>query len=1268
MKLISKMMIKDILNIDIDHVNQYEFEAAWRLIFSCNKYIEKFQDYEYVEFNPSLKSSIRRKVLFEDVINENINQGSKYGPVDIMLYNKNNKSYVCFSCKFFENDNERFIGDYDIDKMFCEMNEYNVEYGLLVKDKNIVNKKLKNCRSYKKKDLIKHLYGYSDLKYYMAKFKNDYTIHPEYFNSDKPLLIPRFHQIYTVEKTIELFETENCVLWGHKPRSGKTYMLGMLIEKCKFNRVLLITPQPTETFHQYIDELFNKYANFNEYSINKLDETVQDDEYIGNIDKIIIITSKQYLDRHKCLKNITFDLVVFDENDFIGTTRNSKSYIEKHKNRNTKTLFMTATYNKTVFKYSINNKQIIHWDMEDSEIMKNRDLDKLIVKHGEYMRNFIDNNKHVCLDNYDNEPKLFLMSAKYDEEILNNIREKHNNTVYGFSMRSLFDNNGKKLFTHDADVRLFLNYIFGSNRQTVFPNGNNSIINRIRKITGKSFHYFNFYVQYGCKQRLSNTSNILKQYIENDRIGRKYEVIIINTDENHGDNIKEYIMYHYNKAKENPEKLGLIAICGGMLRRAISLPYLDGVFLLDDSKCYDKIIQTIFRPLTELEDKKYGFVVDFKPERSLACILNSIESKGTSNKQQIKVIRNLIEIDTDFFDDTQENQENYLLDIINKANDWVLSSVKYTNLFDIVKSDNYDERFNRLKLLFDNREKANLKVILKDSENELGEICSGEIMEKKANKKKENNEIIQGKLLKVINKLIALSLCITYDENALTDVDDILAIIDYINKHEDLREMYCDMIDNYEVVYNKDKTIKTEQGIKGEEALVLFMELLNEYKINESIDVKNFLRACKYKLNDVIEKGDFIAVFMEIFGDPSKREVKKFGEVYTPIELIQHMIDKMPEDIWKEPSYKFLDFAAGIGSFGYYIYKKLMDGLKCCIVDEGERRRHILENMLYFNDIRKRNIATIKKVFRGNVYNLNIYEGDFLEWNCDMKFDVIIGNPPFQAHSHKRSNGNALWHKFVDKLLVLLEDEGYLSLIHPPGWRKPATSRCKYTHLYKELTQKRQMMYLEMYTERDGLKNFKCDIVYDMYLIKNVPPVDKTRITDHDKKIIKVNLKRLNFIPNKSLRLVHKLLKCKGNQINIIYNRTMYGSDKAHVGKECNDTYKYPLIHSVRKNDIIFRYSSRLLGHFGESKIIIAPRSRNICNSYIDIKGDYGITNNVFAIPVSDIDDANKIQNVLKSKKFRIFKEAMTFHNNIFEFKSLIYFNDGIWDEFLKDD
>ena len=70
-------------------------------------------------------------------MNKNINQSSKYGPVDIMLYNNTNNHYICFSCKFFENESCKYINDYDVDKMFCEMNCVNVEYGLLVKDKHI---------------------------------------------------------------------------------------------------------------------------------------------------------------------------------------------------------------------------------------------------------------------------------------------------------------------------------------------------------------------------------------------------------------------------------------------------------------------------------------------------------------------------------------------------------------------------------------------------------------------------------------------------------------------------------------------------------------------------------------------------------------------------------------------------------------------------------------------------------------------------------------------------------------------------------------------------------------------------------------------------------------------------------------------------------------------------------------------------------------------------------------------------------------------------
>ena len=41
-------------------------------------------------------------------------------------------------------------------------------------------------------------------------------------------------------------------------------------------------------------------------------------------------------------------------------------------------------------------------------------------------------------------------------------------------------------------------------------------------------------------------------------------------------------------------------------------------------------------------------------------------------------------------------------------------------------------------------------------------------------------------------------------------------------------------------------------------------------------------------------------------------EKNKFGEVFTPMELIEEMLDKLPENVWKNPELKWLDPANGI--------------------------------------------------------------------------------------------------------------------------------------------------------------------------------------------------------------------------------------------------------------------------------------------------------------------------------------------------------------------
>jgi site-specific DNA-methyltransferase (adenine-specific) len=51
----------------------------------------------------------------------------------------------------------------------------------------------------------------------------------------------------------------------------------------------------------------------------------------------------------------------------------------------------------------------------------------------------------------------------------------------------------------------------------------------------------------------------------------------------------------------------------------------------------------------------------------------------------------------------------------------------------------------------------------------------------------------------------------------------------------------------------------------------------------------------------------------------------------------------------------------------------------------------------------------------------------------NVKFDVVIGNPPYQAPVKSVCASHTLWDKFA--VLSLEMSKGYVCLVHPSGWR-----------------------------------------------------------------------------------------------------------------------------------------------------------------------------------------------------------------------------------------
>ena len=355
-------------------------------------------------------------------------------------------------------------------------------------------------------------------------------------------------------------------------------------------------------------------------------------------------------------------------------------------------------------------------------------------------------------------------------------------------------------------------------------------------------------------------------------------------------------------------------------------------------------------------------------------------------------------------------------------------------------------------------------------------------------------------------------------------------------------------------------------------------------------------------------------------------KTKLNGEVFTPPELINEMLDKLPNDVWYNPKLKWLDPCSGVANFPFIIYERLMIGLKDIIIDDEERKKHILTEMIYMVELDNENCNHIREIFKD--YDINLYEGFFFDYETNIKFDIIVVNPPYQELKEGNKKSKKVWNTILYKCHNCLNDDGYLLPIHPCGWRDVNGMLKKIFHYNKA----RNLIYLNMNSYNTGKKYFNCSTNFDYYLLQNTLTNNNiTKINDYDNLEYDINLNEWDFIPSGMFSEINKLLK--GDELtNVIHNKSMYETRRKYLSKTKTDIYNYPIVYFITKTDgVKLLYSCEDRGHFGISKVIWS----NGGGTYpiIDEKGKYGLTQFSYAI-ADDVDNLNDIKKTLENPYF----------------------------------